>query len=108
MTSKTAKIYFTDFFEVSPEELKNYGAFNVSLINDLPLFVDPFLLFDSDKTEYHELHEEIIRYVKFLRDVSTDDTINKGLLGNWFYFPEVRQNWLGFSRSGNKVWGLGD
>lgn len=28
MTSKTAKIYFTDFFGVSPEALKGYGAFN--------------------------------------------------------------------------------
>jgi len=108
MTSKTAKIYFTDFFEVTPEVLKDYGAFNVSLINDLPLFVDPFLLFDSDKTEYHDLHEEIIRYVKFLRDISTDASINKGLLGNWFRFPEVKQNWLGFSRTGNKGSGLGN
>jgi len=30
-------IYFTDFFEVLPEELEDYGALNISLINDLPL-----------------------------------------------------------------------
>jgi len=41
-----------------------YGAFDISLINDLPLFIDPFLLFDSTKPEYKALHEEIIRYVK--------------------------------------------
>lgn len=107
MSSKTAKIYFTDFFEVIPEVLEGYGAFNVSLINDLPLFIDPFLLFDSEKHEYKTLHEEIIRYVKFLRDVSSDDSISKGLLNNWFQFPEVKQNWLGFSRTGNKGSGLG-
>ena len=37
-------IYFSDFFQVSPDILEKYGAFNVSLINDLPLFIDPFLL----------------------------------------------------------------
>lgn len=108
MTSKTAKIYFTDFFGVQPEILEGYGAFNISLINDLPLFIDPFLLFDSENPEYTALHEEIIRYVKFLRDVSSDQSINKGLLDSWFRFPEVSQNWLGFSKTGNRGSGLGD
>lgn len=103
----TAKIYFSDFFDIQPEVLKDYGALNISLINDLPLFIDPFLLFDSDDAEYNRLHEEIIRYVKFLRDVSSDTTISKGLLDSWFGFPEVSQNWLGFSKTGNKGSGLG-
>ncbi len=42
------KIYFSDFFEVLPALLEEYGAFNISLLNDLPLFIDPFLLFNSD------------------------------------------------------------
>jgi hypothetical protein len=105
--SPIARIYFTDFFRVAPETLNTYGAFNVSLINDLPLFVDPFLLFDSEKPEYKALHADIIQYVKFLRDVATDDSINRGLLDSWFRFPEVSQNWLGFSRTGNKGSGLG-
>ncbi|HJV26728.1 MAG TPA: hypothetical protein VJ673_13655 [Aromatoleum sp.] len=102
-----AKIYFTDFFDVPPQVLEDYGALNISLINDLPLFIDPFLLFDSDEPEHKRLHEEIIRYVKFLRDVSSDDSISKGLLDSWFAFPEVSQNWLGFSKTGNKGSGLG-
>lgn len=102
-----ARIYFTDFFEVSPKVLEDYGAFNISLINDLPLFIDPFLLFDSHQAEYNALHDQIIQYVKFLRDVSRDTGINKGLINSWFRFPEVRQNWLGFSRTGNKGSGLG-
>jgi hypothetical protein len=101
------RIYFTDFFEVEPATLETYGAFNVSLINDLPLFVDPFLLFDSEEQRYKDLHDGIIRYVKFLRDVSTDGAINQGLLDHWFRFPEVSQNWLGFSRRGNQGSGLG-
>lgn len=112
-TSSVAKegidacIYFTDFFEISPRVLEDYGAFNISLINDLPLFIDPFLLFDSPQAEYKALHDQIIEYVKFLRDVSRDTAINKGLINSWFRFPEVRQNWLGFSRNGNKGSGLG-
>ncbi len=100
-------IYFTDFFDVGEDVLENYGAFNVSLINDLPLFIDPFLLFDSEEGKYKALHDEIIRYVKFLRDVSAEPSINKGLVASWFRFPEVSQNWLGFSQKGNRGSGLG-
>ncbi|MBE7433264.1 MAG: hypothetical protein HS100_05065 [Anaerolineales bacterium] len=102
------KIYFTDFFEISPKLLEQYGAFNISLINDLPLFIDPFLLFNSKKLEYQKLHAHIIKYVKFLRDKSADINLEKGLLQAWFYFPEVKQNWLGFSVSGNRGSGLRD
>jgi hypothetical protein len=37
------KLYFSDYFEVSEEALDQYGAFNISLASDLPLFIDPFL-----------------------------------------------------------------
>jgi hypothetical protein len=104
----SARIHFTDFFSVEPSVLEEHGAFNVSLINDLPLFIDPFLLFDNEKPVYQKLHEEIIRYVKFLRDISFEKGIQKGLLDGWYRFPEVKQNWLGFSRSGNQGSGLGD
>ena len=100
-------IYFSDFFAVAPDTLEEYGAFNVSLVNDLPLFIDPFLLFDSEDARYKSLHDEIIRYLKFLRDVSADESISAGLLDSWFRFPEVKQNWLGFSKTGNNGSGLG-
>lgn len=102
-----AKIYFSDFFQVDPGRLEEYGAFNVSLVNDLPLFVDPFLLFDSGSPEYTALHNEIIRYVRFLRDAAVSGTLTEGHFTHWFFFPEVSQNWLGFSRTGNKGSGLG-
>jgi len=101
------RIYFTDFFDVAPATLEASGAFNVSLINDLPLFIDPFLLFDSEDQRHNDLHEGIIRYVKFLRDISIDASISQGLVDHWFRFPEVSQNWLGFSRTGNRGSGLG-
>lgn len=100
-------VYFSDVFHVEPDIIEEYGAFNISLINDLPLFVDPFLLFNSDRSEYRALHEEILKYVAFLRDMSIEGAINPGLLKNWFLFPEVKQNWLGYSQVGNYGSGLG-
>ena len=101
------KIYFSQHFNVSPVVLDKYGAFNISIINDLPLFIDPFLLFNSKIISYKRLHDEIIRYLRFLRDKSVESQINRGLLKGWYAFPEVKQNWLGFSLSGNKGRGLG-
>ncbi|OGW52312.1 MAG: hypothetical protein A2Y81_06265 [Nitrospirae bacterium RBG_13_43_8] len=100
-------VYFSDVFGVDPDLVEAYGAFNISLINDLPLFIDPFLLFNSKKPEYQILHDEILRYVAFLRDMSIEGVINPGLLKNWFVFPEVKQNWLGYSEMGNDGHGLG-
>jgi len=100
-------VYFTDYFKVSPEDLEKYGAFNISLINDLPVFIDPFLLFNSDKPEYQDLHQRIIKYISFLREMSEAGPISKGLIHHWFLFPEVKQNWLGFSKVGNSGSGLG-
>ena len=51
------KLYFADHFSVSPQVIAEYGAFNISLITDLPLFIDPFLLFNSKKAGYQRLHE---------------------------------------------------
>ncbi|MEY0302275.1 hypothetical protein AB7W11_10195 [Providencia manganoxydans] len=101
------KIYFSDFFDVSPKELEEYGAFDLSLINDLPLFIDPFLLFNSDKPEYKKLHDDIIQYVAFLRACSEKEGISKGLIKAWFLFPEVKQTWFGYSKIGNGGSGLG-
>ena len=101
------KVHFTDFFRVDPDVLEACGAFNISLINDLPLFVDPFLLFNSEKPEYQALHEEMIRYLKFLRDNSDQDAIRPGLLEAWYKFPEVKQTWFGYSLVGNEGSGLG-
>jgi hypothetical protein len=106
-TDIRVNIYFSDYFQVDPQLLEDYGAFNISLVNDLPLFIDPFLLFNSEKEEYQQLHDGIIRYLRFLRDKSTDSQIDRGLLLAWFRFKELKQTWLGFSRFGNKGSGLG-
>ena len=93
-------LYFSQHFGVESGVLDNYGAFDISVVSDLPLFIDPFLLFNSENPEYQALHEEIIEYLLFLRDKATDD-LDPGLIANWYRFKEVRQNWLGFTLFGN-------
>ncbi|MEX0616631.1 MAG: hypothetical protein WD231_02325 [Candidatus Woykebacteria bacterium] len=102
------ELYFADHFKINPKILEEYGAFNISLVSDLPLFIDPFLLFHSDKEEYKILHDGIIKYLIFLRDKSAENQeISIGALKAWFVFKEVRQNWFGFSVKGNAGSGLG-
>lgn len=101
------KILFSDYFQVNKNTLDKYGAFNISLITDLPLFVDPFLLFNSKKPEYRKLHDEIIHYLRFLKDKSITRAADRGLLSHWYRFKEVKQNWLGFSVQNNRGHGLG-
>jgi hypothetical protein len=55
-------------FTVKPRVIERYGAFNISLVADLPIFVDPFLIFNSRNRVYRELHRQIVRYVQFLYD----------------------------------------
>ena len=102
----TLATFFNEYFGVTTDDVDNYGAFNVSLINDLPLFIDPFLLFNSGKPEYQQLHKDILRYMIFLRDKATSGEISPDLIKSWFMFPEVKQNWLGFSLHGNGGSGL--
>jgi hypothetical protein len=100
-------IYFSDFFGIRKSVLDRYGAFDISLVNDLPLFIDPFLLFNSRKPKYRHLHEEIIKYLSFLRDRSLGGGVDDGFLKAHYTFKEIHQNWLGFSKAGNRGSGLG-
>jgi hypothetical protein len=99
--------FFSDHFAVDAKLVDDFGAFNISLITDLPLFIDPFLLFNSKKSEYQALHTEIIRYLIFLRDKAAKGVVDPNLLRAWYCFPEIKQTWLGFSETGNDGRGLG-
>jgi hypothetical protein len=102
------KIYFSDFFDVEPDDLESYGAFNISLINDLPLFIDPFLFFGSKDPEYKKIHKGILKYLSFLKDKSEKGITDFSQVKSWYLFPEVKQNWFGYSIVGNSGSGLGE
>lgn len=99
--------FISDYFGIDESVFEAYGALNISVVNDLPLFIDPFLLFHSEKPEYVELHEKIVHYLVFLRDRAAAGPVGEGNLRNWYCFKEIKQNWLGFSVSGNDGAGLG-
>jgi hypothetical protein len=73
-------IYFSDVFGLEPEVVDSYGAFNIALVSDLPLFVDPFLLFESERPEYRALHDDIIKYLVFVRDRAQADKLTEGAI----------------------------
>lgn len=100
-------VYFSDGFMVSEKDIEKHGAFNISLVTDLPLFIDPFLLFNSNKPEYQQLHDQMIRYLRFLRAKSEFGALDPALIKSWYCFSEVKQNWLGFCETGNAGRGLG-
>lgn len=103
------KIYFSDFFDVPEEVIESYGAVNISLINDLPLFIDPFLLFNSEDEQLRAIHDEMISYLQFLQIQSEEiKQPTAGMLKAWYLFSEVKQTWLGFSLDGNAGRGLGN
>jgi hypothetical protein len=99
--------FFSDYFEQDATTIEKSGAFNISLLTDLPLFIDPFLLFNSKKPEYRRLHDDIIRYLVFLKDKAQAGIVDEHLLRAWYCFPEVKQSWLGFTVMGNEGRGLG-
>ena len=107
LSSPEIDLYFSDYFRAPERALARHGAFNVSLVADLPLFIDPFLLFNSRKRAYRKLHDEIIKYLKFLRDKASGSSVPAALLRRWYAFPEIKQNWMGFAREGNRGSGLG-
>jgi len=99
--------YFSEAFGLDSSVLETYGAFDPSIVADIPVFIDPFLLFHSKKPEYRRLHDAIIEYLRFLRDKSATGELDEADLQNWYCFPEVKQTWLGFSKTGNDGHGLG-
>lgn len=99
-------MFFSEKFQVDSDLVKAYGAIDISLVCDLPLFIDPMLIFNSEKDDYKALHNQIIRYFYFLYQKAQQGLTHKQI-DAWFNFSEVPNNWLGYSLSGNKGLALG-
>jgi hypothetical protein len=100
------RLFFSEHFEVDVTVLEAYGALDINVISDLPVFVDPFLLFHSEKPEYQALHEGILKYLRYLRGRASED-LDRGAIKELFMFQEVNENWLGLCLGGNRGSGLG-
>lgn len=100
------KLLFSEYFDIEESILTSYGALNICLSSDLPLFIDPFLLFASEKEEYKLLHKHVVDHLLLLKQYATENN-GKDVDIRLFKFPEIKQNWLGLSKYGNGGKGLG-
>lgn len=98
------QLLFSEYFGIKSSLIGDYGALNICIEADLPLFIDPFLLFASEKKEYQQLHAKIVGHLVQLKGLAISSAHADLHL---FQFPEVKQNWLGVSKWGNKGKGLG-
>src|SRR6266567_476265 len=78
------ELYLSQYLGIEPGLLADFGAIDISVVSDLPLFIDPFLLFHSTKPEYQDLHERILTYLRFLRDKAADGDLEPGLIASWY------------------------
>lgn len=99
-------MYFSEKFGIEKSLIEKYGAINISLVCDLPLFIDPMLIFNSKKKEYKKLHDYLIKFFAFLTDKSESEVKIDDIMA-YFMFPEIKNNWLGYSKVGNEGRGLG-
>lgn len=99
-------MFFSDYYGIDSSLIDNYGAVDISLVCDIPLFIDPMLIFNSKKDEYKKLHKDIIKYFHFLYQKAQFGLAYKDIYA-WFEFNEIPNNWLGYSLSGNKGSALG-
>ena len=100
------KLLFSDYFNINKTILDEYGALNICLSADMPLFIDPFLLFASEEEAYKKLHKELIDHLLILKEIAIEDK-ERGENNSLFRFPEIKQNWLCVSKFGNEGHGLG-
>jgi hypothetical protein len=100
------KLVFNEYFDIEETCLDQHGALNICLDADLPLFIDPFLLFASDKKEYQQLHDNIVGHLIRLKEIAIENGSSSDR--SLFKFPEIKQNWLGMCKYGNNGKGLGE
>src|SRR5436305_10337930 len=72
---------------------------------DVPVGIDPFLLFKSRDPEFQKLHNQILDVFRAGLDLirkERDDEVER-----LFQFPEVSEIGLGYTREGKKGSGVG-
>ena len=81
------KIYFSDFFDVDEDIIEGYGAVNISLINDLPLFIDPCCL--TVVTNNFRKYMRKLSSIFFLQEqASLHPSLSEGMMNCGIFFPK--------------------
>lgn len=97
---------FSDVFKISKQVIENYGAINLSLASDTPLYIDPLLIYSNDDENIRSQYQNIVKYLLFLNKQAKKDS-SKDSIRYYFTFKEIKNNWLGVSKKGNVGSALG-
>lgn len=97
---------FSDYFKVDKKVINEYGAIDISLICDTPLFIDPILIYSNSDMKIKNCYAEIVKYLLFLNSIAQKGLDDRSVK-YYFTFKERRQNWLGLAKNGNKGLALG-
>lgn len=97
---------FSKIFNVEKDIVKQYGAVDISLLSDTPLFIDPMLIMYNDDEEIRNQYQNLVKYLLFLKNKAKSDLCNDEI-NYYFSFKEIKNNWLGMSLSGNQGLALG-
>ena len=98
---------FSDYFNVDKKHIDDYGAVNISLFADTPLFIDPLLIYNNADPKIADSYSMISNYLKYLNNISKRE-LSKEEINYYFKFKEVKENWLGLSTHGNQGNALGE
>ena len=97
---------FSEYFGVDKQLLDEYGAVDISLVCDLPLFIDPMLIYLNKNPEIKKHYQDIETYLQILLKKASCN-LNQIQINNFFSFKERGNNWFGVCKNGNRGNALG-
>ena len=97
---------FSDYFNVDKKVVDDYGAVNISLLADTPLFIDPLLIYSNDDPQIRSLYPRLSNYLRFLDKIAINNPTEQEIK-YYFEAKEIKENWLGLCTSGNQGSALG-
>ena len=53
-------MFFSEYYGIDSSVVEHYGAVDISFVCDIPLFIDPMLIFNSEKEEYNKVFSFLI------------------------------------------------
>ena len=107
ISENKSKLLFSEYFEIDKNVLEEHDVFDISLYYDSPVFIDPFLLFYNEDKILQNVHQNILDYFSFLKNVTLNHQKSTALISEFFLFQEVKELWLGYCEYGNEGSGPG-
>lgn len=105
-------LIYSKYLHVSHHALISKGVYNGALDQDYELHIDPLLLKTCDILEFEGAYDEFVDYFKrfvtlapFVKKHDKSDRFYRQIL-QWFYFPEMANTGLGYSKGSTRGKGI--